>query len=105
MIEEKVKKGMWEEKIKKEMLEERHSDWIKSGPSTLVREMVGLIKETNHNYDIVLSQEAAMMACVESKRNEALEEIRKSLKLIAGDTESLRCLDLIHDVLYRRNPE
>ncbi len=66
-------------KLEKEMLEERHSDWIKSGPSTLVSEMVLLINEAKELHDMVLSQEAAMMACVGSKRNEALEEIRKSL--------------------------
>lgn len=66
-------------KLEKEMLEERHSDWIKSGPSTLVSEMVLLINEAKDRHDMVLSQEAAMMACVGSKRNEALEEIRKSL--------------------------
>ena len=101
MIEEKIKKGMWEEKIKKEMLEERHSNWIKSGPSTLVREMVGLINETNHNYDIVLSQEAAMMACVESKRNDVLKEISESLSIISRDTESFPSIEGIANILSR----
>ena len=93
------------EMVKKELLEERHSNWIKSGPSTLVSEMIGLIEETKRDKGFVLSQEAAMMACVESKRNDALEEIRKSLKGIHGDTESLRFIDMIHDVLYKMNPE
>jgi hypothetical protein len=93
------------EMVKKELLEERHSNWIKSGPSTLVSEMVGLIEETKRDKGFVLSQEAAMMACVESKRNDALEEIRKSLNGIHGDTESLRFIDMIHDVLYKMNPD
>lgn len=91
------------EMVKKELLEERHSYWIKSGPSTLVSEMIGLIEETKRDKDFVLSQEAAMMACVESKRNDALEDIRKSLKLIHGDTESLRVIGMIYDVLYEMN--
>jgi hypothetical protein len=59
--------------------EDLHDEWIRSGPSTLVREMLILIDETKQNTGIVLSQEAAMMACVESKRNYELQIIRKTL--------------------------
>ncbi len=57
-----------------------HDDWIDSGPSTLVSEMISLIKETKQHKGLVLSQEAAMMACVESKRNAELLKIRYALK-------------------------
>jgi hypothetical protein len=57
-----------------------HDDWIDSGPSTLVSEMILLIEEAKQNKGLVLSQEAAMMACVESKRNAELLKIRYALK-------------------------
>lgn len=57
-----------------------HDEWIDSGPSTLVSEMILLIEETKRHDGLVLSQEAAMMACVESKRNSELLKIRYALK-------------------------
>jgi len=57
-----------------------NDDWIDSGPSTLVSEMISLIEETKQHKGLVLSQEAAMMACVESKRNAELLKIRHALK-------------------------
>ena len=57
-----------------------HDEWIDSGPSTLVSEMISLIEETKRHKGLVLSQEAAMMACVESKRNAELLRIRYALK-------------------------
>ena len=57
-----------------------HDEWIDSGPSTLVSEMISLIEETKRHKGLVLSQEAAMMACVESKRNAELLKIRYALK-------------------------
>jgi hypothetical protein len=57
-----------------------NDDWIDSGPSTLVSEMILLIEEAKQNKGLVLSQEAAMMACVESKRNAELLKIRYALK-------------------------
>lgn len=57
-----------------------HDDWIDSGPSTLVSEMILLIEEAKQHKGLVLSQEAAMMACVESKRNAELLKIRHALK-------------------------
>ena len=57
-----------------------NDDWIDSGPSTLVSEMILLIEEAKQNKGLVLSQEAAMMACVESKRNAELLKIRHALK-------------------------
>jgi hypothetical protein len=59
-----------------------HDEWIDSGPSTLVSEMISLIEETKQHKGLVLSQEAAMMACVESKRNAELLKIRYALKEI-----------------------
>jgi hypothetical protein len=46
----------------------------------LVSEMILLIEETKRHDGLVLSQEAAMMACVESKRNSELLKIRYALK-------------------------
>ena len=57
-----------------------HDDWIDAGPSTLVSEMILLIEEAKQHKGLVLSQEAAMMACVESKRNAELLKIRYALK-------------------------
>ena len=57
-----------------------NDDWIDSGPSTLVSEMILLIEEAKQHKGLVLSQEAAMMACVESKRNAELLKIRYALK-------------------------
>ena len=57
-----------------------HDEWIDSGPSTLVSEMISLIEETKRHKGLVLSHEAAMMACVESKRNAELLRIRYALK-------------------------
>ena len=57
-----------------------NDEWIDSGPSTLVSEMILLIEEAKQHKGLVLSQEAAMMACVESKRNAELLKIRYALK-------------------------
>ena len=57
-----------------------NDDWIDSGQSTLVSEMILLIEEAKQHKGLVLSQEAAMMACVESKRNAELLKIRYALK-------------------------
>ena len=57
-----------------------NDDWIDSGPSTLVSEMIFLIEEAKQHKGLVLSQEAAMMASVESKRNAELLKIRHALK-------------------------
>ena len=88
-----------------ELLECVHDDWIGSGPSTLVSEMLALIHETKQDKDIVLSQEAAMMACVESKRNHELQMIRKNLtqieEYIEDQHHSLRWLEGISNILSR----
>jgi hypothetical protein len=42
--------------------------------------MISLIEEAKQHKGLVLSQEAAMMACVESKRNAELLKIRYALK-------------------------
>jgi hypothetical protein len=44
--------------------------------------MISLIEEAKQHKGLVLSQEAAMMACVESKRNAELLKIRHALKEI-----------------------
>ena len=88
-----------------DLLKAVHDDWIGSGPSTLVSEMLILINETEKNKDIVLSQEAAMMACVESKRNHELQMIRKNLtqieEYIEDQYHSLRWLEGISNILSR----
>ena len=84
-----------------ELLECVHDDWIGSGPSTLVSEMLILINETEKNKDIVLSQEAAMMACVESKRNHELQMIRKALYEIVDVSNSLISIEGIANILSR----
>ena len=84
-----------------ELLECVHDDWIGSGPSTLVSEMLVLIHETKQDKDIVLSQEAAMMACVESKRNHELQMIRKALYEIVDDSNSLISIEGIANILSR----
>ena len=84
-----------------EILECVHDDWIGSGPSTLVSEMLALIHETKQDKDIVLSQEAAMMACVESKRNHELQMIRKALYEIVDFSNSLISIEGIANILSR----
>ena len=84
-----------------ELLECVHDDWIGSGPSTLVSEMLVLIHETKQDKDIVLSQEAAMMACVESKRNHELQMIRKALYEIVDVSNSLISIEGIANILSR----
>ncbi len=84
-----------------ELLECVHDDWIGSGPSTLVSEMLALIHETKQDKDIVLSQEAAMMACVESKRNHELQMIRKALYEIVDFSNSLISIEGIANILAR----
>ena len=84
-----------------ELLECVHDDWIGSGPSTLVSEMLVLIHETKQDKDIVLSQEAAMMACVESKRNHELQMIRKALCEIVDFSNSLISIEGIANILSR----
>ena len=84
-----------------ELLECVHDDWIGSGPSTLVSEMLALIHETKQDKDIVLSQEAAMMACVESKRNHELQMIRKALYEIVDFSNSLISIEGIANILSR----
>ena len=84
-----------------ELLECVHDDWIGSGPSTLVSEMLVLIHETKEDKDIVLSQEAAMMACVESKRNHELQMIRKALYEIVDFSNSLISIEGIANILSR----
>lgn len=84
-----------------ELLECVHDDWIGSGPSTLVSEMLVLIHETKQDKDIVLSQEAAMMACVESKRNHELQMIRKALYEIVDFSNSLISIEGIANILSR----
>ena len=84
-----------------ELLECVHDDWIGSGQSTLVSEMLALIHETKQDKDIVLSQEAAMMACVESKRNHELQMIRKALYEILDFSNSLISIEGIANILSR----
>ena len=84
-----------------ELLECVHDDWIGSGPSTLVSEMLALIHETKQDKDIVLSQEAAMMACVESKRNHELQRIRKALYEMVDFSNSLISIEGIANILSR----
>ena len=84
-----------------ELLECVHDDWIGAGPSTLVSEMLALIHETKQDKDIVLSQEAAMMACVESKRNHELQMIRKALYEIVDFSNSLISIEGIANILSR----
>ena len=84
-----------------ELLECVHDDWIGSGPSTLVSEMLALIHETKQDKDIVLSQEAVMMACVESKRNHELQMIRKALYEIVYFSNSLISIEGIANILSR----
>tara|TARA_R100000149_G_C5798530_1_gene86841 strand:+ start:300 stop:632 length:333 start_codon:yes stop_codon:yes gene_type:complete len=88
-------------KDEKDLLNQVHDDWIKSGPSTLASEMIGLIEETKRDKGFVLSQEAAMMACVESKRNDVLKEISESLSIISRDTESFPSIEGIANILSR----
>tara|TARA_R110002020_G_C15802449_1_gene731293 strand:+ start:148 stop:540 length:393 start_codon:yes stop_codon:yes gene_type:complete len=77
-------------KDEKDLLNQVHDDWIRSGPSTLASEMIGLIEETKRDKGFVLSQEAAMMACVESKRNDVLIAINETLRVISLDTDFIR---------------
>jgi len=77
-------------KDEKDLLNQVHDDWIRSGPSTLASEMIGLIEETKRDKSFVLSQEAAMMACVESKRNDVLIAINETLRVISSDTDFIR---------------
>ena len=75
-----------------DLVNKHHDDWIISGPSTLVSEMIALIEETQRDKGLVLSQEAAMMACVESKRNAELRDIHLALDEIAANTKLLEAL-------------
>ena len=77
-------------KDEKDLLNQVHDDWIRSGPSTLASEMIGLIEETKRDKSFVLSQEAAMMACVESKRKDVLIAINETLRVISSDTDFIR---------------
>ena len=63
--------------------------------------MLALIHETKQDKDIVLSQEAAMMACVESKRNHELQMIRKALYEIVDFSNSLISIEGIANILSR----
>jgi hypothetical protein len=65
-----------------DLVDKHYDDWIISGPSTLVSEMISLIEETERDKGFVLSQEVAMMACVESKRNAELRDIHLALDTI-----------------------
>jgi chitinase len=67
------------EEYVEDFVSQTHDEWVRSGPSTLVSEMERLITESGMD-GLVLSQEAAMMACVESKRNAELQKIRKALE-------------------------
>ena len=75
-----------------DLVDKHYDDWIISGPSTLVSEMISLIEETQRDKGFVLSQEAAMMACVESKRNAELRDIHLALDEIAANTKLLEAL-------------
>lgn len=106
MMSEDLHELSYESFVKKyndepELLECVHDDWIGSGPSTLVSEMLALIHETKQDKDIVLSQEAAMMACVESKRNHELQMIRKALYEIVDFSNSLISIEGIANILSR----
>jgi hypothetical protein len=106
MMSEDLHELSYESFVKKyndepELLECVHDDWIGSGPSTLVSEMLALIHETKQDKDIVLSQEAAMMACVESKRNHELQMIRKALYEIVDFSNSLISIEGIANILAR----
>ncbi len=106
MMSEDLHELSYESFVKKyndepELLECVHDDWIGSGPSTLVSEMLALIHETKQDKDIVLSQEAAMMACVESKRNHELQMIRKALYEIVDFFNSLISIEGIANILAR----
>ena len=106
MMSEDLHELSYESFVKKyndepELLECVHDDWIGSGPSTLVSEMLALIHETKQDKDIVLSQEAAMMACVESKRNHELQMIRKALFEIVDFSNSLISIEGIANILSR----
>ena len=106
MMREDLHELSYESFVKKyndepELLDCVHDDWIGSGPSTLVSEMLALIHETKQDKDIVLSQEAAMMACVESKRNHELQMIRKALYEIVDFSNSLISIEGIANILSR----
>ena len=75
-----------------DLVDKHYDDWIISGPSTLVSEMISLIEETQRDKGFVLSQEAAMMACVESKRNAELRDIHAALDTIVENTKPLESL-------------
>ena len=75
-----------------DLLDKDYDDWIISGPCTLVSEMISLIEETQRDKGFVLSQEAAMMACVESKRNAELRDIHLALDTIVENTKPLESL-------------
>ena len=75
-----------------DLVNKHHDDWIISGPSTLVSEMISLIEETKCDKGFVLSQEAAMIACVESKRNAELRDIHLALDEIVANTKPLEAL-------------
>tara|TARA_R100001129_G_scaffold128716_1_gene90716 strand:- start:654 stop:920 length:267 start_codon:yes stop_codon:yes gene_type:complete len=75
-----------------DLVDKHYDDWIISGPSTLVSEMISLIEETQRDKGFVLSQEAAMMACVESKRNAELRDIHLALDTIVENTKPLESL-------------
>ena len=75
-----------------DLVDKHYDDWIISGPSTLVSEMISLIEETQRDKGFVLSQEAAMMACVESKRNAELRDIHLALDTIVENTNPLESL-------------
>ena len=75
-----------------DLVDKHYDDWIISGPSTLVSEMISLIEETQRDKGFVLSQEAAMMACVEAKRNAELRDIHLALDTIVETTKPLESL-------------
>jgi len=75
-----------------DLVDKHYDDWIISGPSTLVSEMISLIEETQRDKGFVLSQEAAMMACVESKRNAELRDIHLALDTIVENMKPLESL-------------
>lgn len=75
-----------------DLVNKHYDDWIISGPSTLVSEMISLIEETKRDKGFVLSQEAAMLACVDSKRNAELRDIHLALDEIAVNTKPIEAL-------------
>tara|TARA_R110002020_G_scaffold366705_1_gene578710 strand:- start:783 stop:1049 length:267 start_codon:yes stop_codon:yes gene_type:complete len=77
---------------KLDLVDKHHEDWVNSGPSTLVSEMISLIEETKRDKGFVLSQEAAMLACVDSKRNAELRDIHLALDEIAVNTKPIEAL-------------